>query len=156
MVMGLFGLAGAIAGQPGVVADNLNDIARLATGTGNHFFELYDAVDGTVNGGWQCGRPWDSVPDQTWSATSYLRLVHEGLLGLDARVDGLHVRAAVPDGFGELAIEGYRYRQATLDLVRGLGLANTLSDDRVRRARILDRWADVLDADLARTGRSRA
>lgn len=34
--------------------------------------------------------------------------------------------------------------QATLDLVRGLGLANTISDDARRRGRILDRWADQL------------
>jgi AcrR family transcriptional regulator len=38
--------------------------------------------------------------------------------------------------------------QATLDLVRGLGLANTISDDRRRRNRILDAWADVLDVHL--------
>jgi len=38
--------------------------------------------------------------------------------------------------------------QATLDLVRGLGLANTISDDRLRRGRILDRWAAVLDEHL--------
>jgi AcrR family transcriptional regulator len=44
--------------------------------------------------------------------------------------------------------------QATLDLVRGLGLANTLTDDSTRRRRILDRWAATLDsafADLERT-----
>ena len=35
--------------------------------------------------------------------------------------------------------------QATLDLVRGLGLASTITDDTARRARILDAWADVLD-----------
>jgi hypothetical protein len=35
--------------------------------------------------------------------------------------------------------------QATLDLVRGLGLANTLTDDTGRRKRILDQWARVLD-----------
>lgn len=40
--------------------------------------------------------------------------------------------------------------QATLDLVRGLGLANTLSDDTARRTRILDQWALVLDAQLTR------
>jgi hypothetical protein len=40
--------------------------------------------------------------------------------------------------------------QATLDLVRGLGLADTLTDDVVRRERILDRWSDVLDAELVR------
>lgn len=38
--------------------------------------------------------------------------------------------------------------QATLDLVRGLGLANTLSNDSARRKRILDRWADVIDKEL--------
>ena len=32
--------------------------------------------------------------------------------------------------------------QATLDLVRGLGLANTITDDTRRRGRILDHWAD--------------
>lgn len=35
--------------------------------------------------------------------------------------------------------------QATLDLVRGLGLASALSDDSRRRSRILDQWAVVLD-----------
>ena len=38
--------------------------------------------------------------------------------------------------------------QATLDLVRGLGLATTISDDTARRERILDQWARVLDAHL--------
>jgi AcrR family transcriptional regulator len=38
--------------------------------------------------------------------------------------------------------------QGTLDLVRGLGLANTVSDDASRRRRILDHWADVLDREL--------
>src|SRR3954451_22035605 len=35
--------------------------------------------------------------------------------------------------------------QATLDLVRGLGLAATISDDTRRRNRILDQWAHTLD-----------
>jgi AcrR family transcriptional regulator len=38
--------------------------------------------------------------------------------------------------------------QATLDLVRGLGLANTISDDARRRRRILDQWARTLDHAL--------
>ncbi len=35
--------------------------------------------------------------------------------------------------------------QATLDLVRGLGLADLLTDDGVRRARLLAQWARMLD-----------
>lgn len=38
--------------------------------------------------------------------------------------------------------------QATLDLIRGLALANTLSDDAARRKRILDHWATVLEGEL--------
>jgi AcrR family transcriptional regulator len=38
--------------------------------------------------------------------------------------------------------------QATLDLLRGLGLANVLTDDHDRRQRILHRWAQTLDAEL--------
>ncbi|MGZ4476244.1 MAG: TetR/AcrR family transcriptional regulator [Nocardioides sp.] len=39
--------------------------------------------------------------------------------------------------------------QATLDLCRGLGLADTLSDDANRRRRILDQWAKVLEKEIA-------
>ncbi len=38
--------------------------------------------------------------------------------------------------------------QGTLDLLRGLGLAASLSDDSARRATILDAWATTLDRDL--------
>lgn len=41
--------------------------------------------------------------------------------------------------------------QATLDLVRGLGLANTLGDDARRRRRILKEWARTLEAALGST-----
>jgi AcrR family transcriptional regulator len=41
--------------------------------------------------------------------------------------------------------------QATLDLLRGLGLAASLSDDAKRRAAVLDSWAAVLDHELETT-----
>ncbi|MFD1825415.1 MULTISPECIES: TetR/AcrR family transcriptional regulator [Mumia] len=40
--------------------------------------------------------------------------------------------------------------QATLDLMRGLGLAASLSDDTARRTSILDAWAITLDTELER------
>src|SRR5262249_12851793 len=39
--------------------------------------------------------------------------------------------------------------QATMDFLRGLGLAGVLSDDRRRRGRLITRWATMLDATLA-------
>ncbi|MEO8888340.1 MAG: TetR/AcrR family transcriptional regulator, partial [Jatrophihabitantaceae bacterium] len=55
-----------------------------------------------------------------------------GLLGVDERQPG--VRETV---------------QSTLDLARGLGLANLLTDDGRRRDRIAAQWARILDATLA-------
>ncbi len=46
--------------------------------------------------------------------------------------------------------------QATLDLVRGLGLANTISDDTARRKRILDEWSRILDVRLKDTAKETA
>ena len=43
--------------------------------------------------------------------------------------------------------------QATLDLVRGLGLANTIGDDTRRRRRILDQWAQTLDTAIGKETR---
>lgn len=39
--------------------------------------------------------------------------------------------------------------QATLDLARGLGLANLLTDDTARRARIVAQWTTMLEAELS-------
>jgi AcrR family transcriptional regulator len=39
--------------------------------------------------------------------------------------------------------------QATLDLARGLGLANLLTDDAKRRSRVLSAWADSLHTAIA-------
>jgi hypothetical protein len=40
--------------------------------------------------------------------------------------------------------------QATLDLARGLGLADTLADDSRRRERVVAHWAGLLDSAIAR------
>ena len=51
-------------------------------------------------------------------------------------------------GVDESIGENRRLVQATLDLLRGLGLANSLSDDTARRGSVLDAWATTLDAAL--------
>lgn len=42
----------------------------------------------------------------------------------------------------------HRLVQATLDMARGLGLADVLTDDSARRSRIVHQWAITLDAAL--------
>ena len=86
---------------------------------------------------------------ELWVAARTDEQLHAAVAPLEQRigreihrrtVELLEVDEAVP-GVRELV-------QATLDLVRGLGLAQTLTDDTARRHRILDQWAAVLDTHL--------
>ncbi|HNJ79209.1 MAG TPA: TetR/AcrR family transcriptional regulator, partial [Marmoricola sp.] len=62
---------------------------------------------------------------------------------------GAHRIAVRALGVEESATGARELVQATLDLIRGLGLANLLTDDRARRNRVLDTWATTLDVQLA-------
>ena len=59
-----------------------------------------------------------------------------------------HVYAVELLAIDEARGDNRRLVQATLDLLRGLGLAASLTDDTKRRADVLDSWAVVLDHEL--------
>jgi len=59
---------------------------------------------------------------------------------------GVMVAALGPVGTNPRA---HRVAQVTLDLARGLGLADTLSDDSRRRAQVLDTWVEMVSDALA-------
>jgi AcrR family transcriptional regulator len=85
-----------------------------------------------------------------WVAASSDERLRERVLKLEAHVGRETHRVALELlGVDEL-VPGVREAvQATLDLARGLGLANLLSDDGRRRARVLRQWAVMLDAAVA-------
>ena len=62
-----------------------------------------------------------------------------------------HKRAVELLGIDESLGDNRALVQSTLDLMRGLGLAASLSDDAKRRTKLLDTWAEVLDAQIERT-----
>jgi AcrR family transcriptional regulator len=69
----------------------------------------------------------------------------------EARVNAEVHRTAVALLGADEAVPGTRELvQGTLDLLRGLALADVLTDDGRRRRRVLARWAAVLDAELGR------
>ena len=89
---------------------------------------------------------------ELWVAARTDPALREAVTELEARV-GKDAHRSTVEALGvDESVPGNRELvQATLDLVRGLGLANTLSDDAARRRHILDRWAETLDAELRRT-----
>jgi AcrR family transcriptional regulator len=88
-----------------------------------------------------------------WVAAAAEPQLRDQIVPLEARI-GREIHRIVVELLGaDEAVPGVRETvQATLDLARGLGLANLLTDDSARRARIARQWARILDATLpART-----
>ncbi len=98
-----------------LVARELRSMARLAVDSGE-FREIYHGETGEPYGGWQCGQFWDSFPNQTWSATAYIRGVVFGLFGVMLETDAVRFVPCLPEGFGTVKLEGLRLRDLTLDI----------------------------------------
>ncbi|MFN2517923.1 MAG: TetR/AcrR family transcriptional regulator [Jatrophihabitantaceae bacterium] len=84
-----------------------------------------------------------------WVAAAAEPQLREQMIPLEARI-GRDIHRVLVELLGVDEREpGVRETvQATLDLARGLGLANLLTDDGPRRARIARQWAQVLDHAL--------
>jgi AcrR family transcriptional regulator len=85
-----------------------------------------------------------------WAAASSDDRLRERIVGMEAQV-GRESHRTVVELFGaDESRPGVREAvQATLDMGRGLGIANLLTDDSRRRRRVLDQWAVMLLAALA-------
>ncbi len=86
---------------------------------------------------------------ELWVASSAEPQLRERVVPLEARI-GREVHQLTVQLLGaDESRPGVRESiQATLDLARGLGLSNLLTDDRRRRERILAQWSTQLDAVL--------
>lgn len=86
-----------------------------------------------------------------WVASSSEPQLRERVVELEAKIGRQVHRATVRLLDADERVPGVRALiQATLDLARGLGLANLLTDDRRRREPIVAEWAAVLDGALER------
>lgn len=88
---------------------------------------------------------------ELWVAARTDEDLHAAVAPLERRV-GRETHAYAVDllRIDESRGSNRRLVQATLDLMRGLGLAASLSDDTARRTAILDTWAITLDEELER------
>ena len=84
-----------------------------------------------------------------WVAAAAEPQLREQVIPIEARLGREIHRSAVELLGVDESVPGVRETvQATLDLARGLGLANLLTDDSRRRGRIAHEWAAILDARL--------
>jgi AcrR family transcriptional regulator len=86
---------------------------------------------------------------ELWVAARTDADLRESVAPLERRIGReTHAYAVELLGIDESRGDNRQLVQATLDLVRGLGLAASLSDDAARRATVLDSWAAVLEREL--------
>ena len=87
---------------------------------------------------------------QVWAAAAASAALRELIVPLEARLGREAHRAAIELLGADESVPNVREAvQATLDLARGLGLADTLTDDSRRRDRVIAQWAAMLDTALA-------
>ncbi|MET3984900.1 TetR/AcrR family transcriptional regulator [Streptomyces sp. PvR034] len=86
---------------------------------------------------------------QLWVAASNEEQLRPPVIELEARVGRETHRIAVELLGADESVPGVRESvQGFLDMARGLGLANVLTDDTARRARVVTQWAAILDTAL--------
>ncbi|OZC59292.1 TetR/AcrR family transcriptional regulator [Rhodococcus sp. 06-418-5] len=86
---------------------------------------------------------------QVWTAASADPELRDRIVPLEERFGRRAHQMAVENlGVDDNDPVSHRLVQATLDLARGLGLADVLTDDARRRAEVVRSWAEVLDASL--------
>ncbi len=88
---------------------------------------------------------------ELWVAARTDAELREAVGPLERRIGReTHAHAVALLGIDETRGSNRELVQATLDLLRGLGLAASLSDDTRRRRAVLDAWALTLDDELER------
>lgn len=94
---------------------------------------------------------------QVWTAAASDQALRERIVPLEARFGKVaHEITVELLGADDTDPATHRLVQATLDMARGLGLANLLTDDSARRAGIVTQWAATLDSALHSEPRDRA
>jgi Ricin-type beta-trefoil lectin domain/Bacterial alpha-L-rhamnosidase 6 hairpin glycosidase domain len=115
MVEGYWADAAAQSGDQTRFASEVESLASLADNA-NEFWEAYNAQTGVPDGGWQTGSHWSPAPDQTWSATAYLRMIYDDTFGMDFTTNGVTFQPTLPAGWGDVTLTGVQYRGATLNI----------------------------------------
>ncbi|KOV36854.1 TetR family transcriptional regulator [Streptomyces sp. XY431] len=90
---------------------------------------------------------------QLWVAAATEEPLRERIIRLEGHVGREAHRATVDFLGADESRPGVRETvQATLDLARGLGLANLLTDDSLRRSGVIRQWASLLESTLRPVG----
>jgi len=140
MVNGFFAKAAIVAGDDTTFNNELNSLTHLALDEdkGNYDFrEVYNPYSGEPDGGWQANGDkypdyhWESCKLQTWSATAYISMVLNGIVGIRLNEHSLAFAPYLPAGIDNVRLTSLAYRDAILNIsIKGKGkIIKTFSVD---------------------------
>ena len=135
LVNGMWATAAAQTGDVAAFQRETENVALLGISSGDNFNEIYNPLTGKGDGGWQ-GFHWGPLLDQTWSATAYLRMMYQGMFGLNFQPDGVLFAPTLPANWGDVQLSGLKYRGATLDIAlqgQGNRIANVRIDGKTNK-----------------------
>lgn len=125
------------------LAEILREAARLPAGGEHRTRDVVGLLVGLYTG------PLFRAALQVWAAAAASDQLRDLVRPLEARLGREAHKVAIELlGADESRPGVHEAVQATLDLARGLGLADTLADDSRRRDRIVSQWATMLDAAI--------
>jgi hypothetical protein len=131
MVNGFFAKASVVSGNDTTFANELFNLTHLALDEdkGDYDFrEIYNPYTGKPDGGWQANGDqypeyhWASCKLQTWSATAYISMILNGVIGLRLNEQTLSFAPYLPQGINNIQLKDLPYRNAFLTIsIKGSG-----------------------------------
>ena len=115
-VNGFFADMAAKCGRSDILKSELLNLTKLALES-EGFYEIYNATTGVPDGGWQIGIHWDSVADQTWSATGFIRMIVYALFGVNIEKNEIRFTPCMPADMDKISLKGLCVRGVEMDLV---------------------------------------
>ena len=115
-VNGFFADMAAKCGRADILKSELMNLTKLALAS-EGFYEIYNSTTGIPDGGWQIGIHWESIADQTWSATGFIRMIVYALFGVNIEKNGICFTPCMPTDMDKISLKGLRVRDVEMDLV---------------------------------------
>jgi len=115
-VNGLFAKAAAQEKGYPIFSAEFERVTALFNGTPGNIREIYNAISGAPDGGWQNGGHWGAAQNQTWSATAYLSMVYNGIFGINFSTDGIIFSPYLKSQWGPVSLTNLQYRNMDLNL----------------------------------------
>ncbi len=127
-IQGFWAQAAAMNQQSTFMQHEFDQLTRN-TFRDKQFKEIYHPISGAIYGGLQEDglvkdsiREWKSTDRQTWGATAYLRILFNGLLGMNFDEKGITFKPCITKEYKNLRVTNIHYREAILNIyVKGKG-----------------------------------